>query len=249
MHIHLGSPNPAFTQGLILDLARAGKLAGATIINDVDFANQLVQYLPYVVLRFCWSDHDNPTQDFQFVACDPRIILQWGNEANVPDDTFHWLRQMVTADAYERKVVILNDSVGWTEDITWFARRPALEYARDHGHYVGLHAYGDVTKGDNNYCPMIDPMHPDAERWFWGRWEHLYSLMPDVQPPLILTEAGSGGFQTNATVEQWLADIQRVKDRVSSFPFLKSWHLWTVGGQMGFGFDRDSLDNWLAYLQ
>jgi hypothetical protein len=191
------------------------------------------------------SDHDNPTQDYQRYGADPRVIIQCGNEANVPHDTDHWLKQMRDAEADGRKVVIFNDSVGATEDAQWLERLPALIHARDHGHFIGLHAYGDVTKGGSIYCPMIDPAQPEAYRWFFGRFEHLYSLIPDVQPPLILTEAGAGGFQLNATREQWLADIQRVEGRVAHLPYVKSFNAWTAGGHGSLGFERDSLDQWL----
>lgn len=228
----------------MLTLARTGRIAGATIINNVALANELVQYIP-VVLRFCWSDHDDPVQDFQYIACDPRIILQFGNEANIPNDTAHWLRQMMAADVFDRKVVIFNDSVGWTEDPVWIARYAALVYALQNGHFIGLHAYGNVTGG---YHPMMAWDNPGDYRWFAGRDEHLYSLFPDVQPPLILTECGAGGYQLDAGIENWLRDIQAMKDRAATLPYLKSWHWWTTGGSGGYGFDRDCLDNWLTCL-
>ena len=230
----------------MLDLARTGKIDGATVINRLDLANELVKYLHWVVLRYCESDHDDPTQDFQEFGADPRVIYQLGNEANVAHDTDHWLKQMRDADVHGRKVVIFNDSVGNTEDNQWIERRPALEYAKAHGHYVGLHAYGRI---DGFYHPMTAWDNPGDWRWYAGRFEHLYSLIPDVQPDLILTECGAGGFQLDAGVSNWLTDIREMEDRAAKLPYLKSWHWWTVGGANGYGFDRDCLDAWLPRLR
>lgn len=240
LHIHL--PNDLEP---VRQLARAGKLAGLTIINDTGFANEMVGLVPYVVLRMVSSDHDNPTQDYQHYGADPRVIVQCGNEANVLHDTDHWLKQMHDADADGRKVIIFNDSVGATEDAAWLERRPALEYARDHQHFIGLHAYGDVTKGGKIYCPMTDM---SGWRWFGGRWQHLFGLMPDVQPNLILSECGAGGFQRNCgDAETWLKDVQTMNNIARIYPFLKSFNWWDFT-RKGIGFDDDIINDWVHVL-
>lgn len=237
LHCHIDAP-----WGKVLALAQAGKLTGVTIINEIYYANELAKYVPYVIYRTVSSDHDNPVQNYMEYGADPRVIYQFGNEANQQDDCDHWLQIMREADNHHRKVIIFSDSVGWTEDRHWFARRRALEYARDHGHYVGLHAYGDVTGG---YHPATAWDSPGAWRWFAGRFEHLYSLMPDVQPPLILNEWGAGGFQQDAGKDNWLRDIQEMNVRGEALPYLKCFNAWTAGGRGGLGFERDCLDDWL----
>jgi hypothetical protein len=227
-------------------LAYQHRLAGVTVINDVNLASLLADYVPYVVLRICLSDHDNPTQSYQELNADPRVIYQFGNEANVKHDTMHWLTQMYTADAHNgRKVVIFNDAVGCTEDIDWIERRPALEYAKTHGHYVGLHAYGIVTDGGDIYHPLTEL---SGWRWFGGRWEYLYSLMPpEAQPAFIATEAGAGGFQRNATALQWLVDVQRMNALTQVYPWFKAFNLWDVT-RLGMGFDQDIINDYLPFL-
>lgn len=225
-------------------MAKAGKLAGVTVINEIYWANELARYVPLVVYRVVQSDHDQQGQGYREYGADPRVIYQFDNEWNNPNDCDYQIALMHAADWNGRKVVICNDSVGWTEDETWFKRRPALVYARDHGHYVGLHSYGNVSGG---YHPATAWDSPDAYRWFAGRFEHLYSLMPDVQPPLILTEWGAGGYQQDAGADNWNRDRLAMEQRASAIPYLKSFNAWTAGARSpSLGFTRDSLDDWLA---
>lgn len=53
LHIHLGY-DPFWTRKVI----QTGKLRSITVINDVDLANWAVQYVPNVVFRMVWTDHD-----------------------------------------------------------------------------------------------------------------------------------------------------------------------------------------------
>lgn len=244
MHVH--EPNDT---GPLLTLAQAGKLASATIINNVGLANELVKYIPLVVLRMVQGVSDNPVQGYQELNADPRVIYQFGNEANVEHDTNHWVEQMKAADAHNgRKIVIFNDSVGWTSDATWRERVPALVYAKEHSHYVGLHCYGDVTWGGDFYKPMLDPAEPGAFQWFTGRVFHLYDLMvPLTQPDFIATEAGAGGFQLNATADQWLADVKRMNDFSQDYQWFKGFNLWDYT-RIGMGFDRDMINGYVHLL-
>lgn len=215
-----------------------------TVINNRGLAEALADYC-LVVFRIVASDHDDPVQSYQRYGLDPRVIIQAGNEANQAHDTDHWLQQMRDAEADGRRVVIFNDSVGWTEDDTWLERRPALEYARDHGHYIGLHAYGIVTDGGDIYHPLTEA---GGWRWFGGRWIHLYSLMPDVQPNLILTECGAGGFQQNCgNAETWLDDVRHMENVAQVYPFLKSYNWWDYT-RPGMGFDRDMINGYVHLL-
>jgi hypothetical protein len=236
LHFHY-SPN----FDLVRALARAGRLAGITIIDDTDFASSLVGHVPYVVLRKYGMEH----RGYVEYGAAPGVIYQFDNEQQMDPDNDYYLDIMREADRRGRKVVIFNDAVGTTEDDRWLRRTEALKYAKAHGHFVGLHAYGDTTKGDNNYCPMTDP---SSWRWFAGRYEHLYSLQPpEAQPDLILTECGAGGFQLNATLDQWLADVRRMNELAQRAPYLKAFNWWTMA-RPGLGFDRDILDDYVRWL-
>ncbi len=227
----------------VRQLARAGKLAGLTIIDDTGFANDMVGLVPYVVLRKYGVEH----QGYVEYGAVPGVIYQFDNEQNMAGDNNYYMDIMQTADLHNRKVVIFNDSVGWTEDNIWLDRREALRYCVEHGHYVGLHLYGDVTMGDDNYRPMIDPERPDAFRWFTGRVFHLYGLTPDLVPNFIATEAGAGGFQRNATPEQWIADVRRMNAYLQKFPWFKSFNLWDYT-KPGMGFDKDIINDYVHQL-
>jgi hypothetical protein len=261
LHIHEGAPVDT-----ILALVDAGKLAGATIINNGDLANRLVGKVPYVVLRKVWTDHDPPTatvndqaagyalfkSDRFWRSCyemaDPRVILQYGNEENYFSDGEFYIGLMKAAAANGRKVVIFNDSVGTTEDEHWLSRASALRYAAQHGHYVGMHAYGRI---DADYHPLTALDNSDDWRWYGGRWEHLYSLMPDVQPPLILTEVGPGKSQVQREmgIEAWNTDRAEMERRAAALPYLKMYAWWTAGASNpAYGFAGDSIDDWLTSL-
>lgn len=221
-------------------------LAGVTVINDIGLAEQLIGIVPLVVLRPGCTGYEPTVQDYKHVGADPRIIMQFGNEANQPYDNDHWLRQMYDADADGgRKVVIYNDSVGWTEDDVWLRRRPSWEYAFYHGHYIGLHAYGITTDGDRIYHPMTEL---SGFRYFAGRCLHLYELM-GVKPNLILTECGAGGFQQNAgSADVWFADVSKMDSIANAHPWLKSFHWWDYSRE-GMGFDRDLINEWVWRLK
>lgn len=240
MHFHYSNNKDALRQ-----LAHAGKLASVTIIDDTDFANEIVQYVKYTVLR----KYGVERQGYVKYNADPRVIVQMDNEQNVADDLAYYQDMMRAADADgRRKVVIKNDSVGIGDEASWRRFRPALEYAYANGHFVGLHCYGDVTWGDNNYRPMVDPDHPGAFKWFSGRVFWLYDLMPvQAQPNFIATEAGCGGFQLNATAEQWLADVRRMDDFAQAYPWYKAFNWWTMT-RRGMGFDRDMIDPYVHLL-
>lgn len=240
-----------------------GVYRSVTVLDDVPLANWLCDYVEFVVLRpyrysssFGGNSENAGRADFHELGADPRVIYQFGNEMNIPHDAKWALGLAKEATAHHRRVVLFTDSVGWTEDTVWLERKEALLYILENGHFVGIHAYGDVTKGDNTYCPMIDPDHPDAYRWFDGRYEHLYHLnfsedptkVEMIQPDLIFTEAGAGGFQRNATPQQWLTDVRRENARVNLWPFVKGFNLWTAGGGGALGFERDKLDDRLALL-
>lgn len=53
LHVHLDYD--AFWTRKVIE---TGKIRCLTVINDVDLANWAVQYVPYVVFRMVWTDHD-----------------------------------------------------------------------------------------------------------------------------------------------------------------------------------------------
>lgn len=230
----------------IRTLARAGKLAGLTIIDDTDFANEMIRYVPFVVLRKYGVEH----RGYVEYNAAPGVIYQFDNEVNNPDDLAYYMDVMRQADAHNRrKVVIFNDSVGATQESTWRRRQPALEYAKANGHFAAIHQYGDVAFGDNFYKPMIDLDHPGAFKWFTGRIYWLMGLMPpQAQPNFIGTEAGAGGYQRNAgNVETWLADVRRMDAFAQAYPWDKSFNLWDYT-RLGLSFDRDLINDWVHVL-
>lgn len=203
----------------------------------------MCQYVPYTILRKFGVEH----QGYVRYGADPKVIVQFDNEQNMPDDNAYYLDVMHGADADgHRKVVIFNDSVGVTEEPMWRRRRDSLLYAAKNGHYVGLHAYGITTDGGDIYHPMTEL---SGWKWFAGRFVWLYALMPDAQPNLILTECGAGGFQRSAgSAEIWLKDVCTMSDISQAYPYLQSFHWWTVGGRGALGFERDHLDDWIPVL-
>lgn len=230
-------------------------------------ANWLTVFVPYVVLRIVRTDHDpspdchstNDQVDYwrgiqafyegfwwdTYQQASPHVILQYNNETNWRRDDRFFCGLMYSASREGRRVVIYNDSVGATEDDMWLARRDSLIMAREQGHYAGLHAYGLI---DGTYHPMTAWDSPGAWRWYAGRYEHLYSLMPGVQPPLILTECGSGGDQTAGGVDSWLRDVRVMDAKALATPYLVSYNWWTMGAGGAYGFDRDKLDDFARRL-
>lgn len=236
------------------DAVQRKAIVGVTItfgsIGDEywQLANELVNYLDYVVLRKVLSDHDNPVQDYEEYHSDPRVIYQFGNEAAIEDDCIHWMQVMMAGTAHNRRVIIYNDPVGWTEDSTWFRRAAAHEYAKRNHHFIGVHCYGNVTFGGDYYKPMIDPVDLGSFRWFFGRVFHLYDLVPEsMQANFIANEAGAGGWQQNGTAGEWKGDVQRVNDFTQGYPWFRAFNLWTLIGP-GWGFDRDSIDGYVGLL-
>lgn len=213
----------------------------------------------YVILRIVRTDHD-PGPDTRYpigtftdpfwwdtyAQADKRVILQYNNETNWWDDDTFFVGLMQTADRWGRKVIIYNDSVGATTDDMWFRRKNSLTYAREHGHYVGLHAYGDVS--DGRYHPMTAWDSPGAWRWYAGRYEHLYALMPELQPMLILDECGAGGVQLAAGYANWTRDWQAMEHIAATQSYLKSFNWWTAGGAGNYGFKDDCLDGYLSVM-
>lgn len=277
LHIHQGSPNEGAVKAQIMSMAQAGKLAGVTVINDWQFANALCPFVPYTVLRRVEGAFDpgppytgGPgdietgrvyfTNDFHwgmYQHADPRVILQYGNENNLSHDGWLYQGLMSAANDHGRKVVIFNDSVGATEltfdsqdrphSEQWARRRDAMVYAIQHGHFVGMHTYGQI---DAFFHPVSASDSPGAWRWYGGRFKYLYDTMPDVQPPLLLTEKGPGKseLQRSMGFDVYWADHNAFEALIAALNYLKAYMDWTTGGQGPYGFEGDSLDDWLGLI-
>jgi hypothetical protein len=277
LHIHQGSPREGETKDHIRDLARRGKLAGFVVINDLPFANELIQYCPYGVLRKVEGAYDpgpdyagnsedfgrgqrfftNPFHWGLYATADPRLILQYANENNLSHDGWFYQGLMSAANDFGRKVVIFNDSVGATEltfdsngqphSEQWARRRDAMVFAIQHGHFVGMHTYGQI---DAFFHPVSASDSPGAWPWYGGRFQYLYATMPDVQPPLLLTEKGPGKSELQRAMgfDTYWADHNAFETRIATLNYVKCYMDWTTGGYGAYGFEGDSLDEWLPLI-
>jgi hypothetical protein len=148
LHVHQGSPNAALVQGRLLAMARTGKLAGATVINNFDLANALFRAgVSYVVHRTVsgvgdaqpgltgiYSEeqlgrnwwHNGPNQDAHAHLDSGVYIQPYGaNEQDAAEvDGYFTLGMMKAATEQGRKLAVFGDSVGTPDmrqlpDGTW----------------------------------------------------------------------------------------------------------------------------------
>jgi hypothetical protein len=199
--------------------------------------------------KFHWEE--------MYANADPGLILQYNNENNLSHDGEFFRGLMTAASEKGRKVVIFNDSVGATElffdaqgrpqSPQWARRREAMIMAIELGHFVGMHTYGQI---DAFFHPVSASDSPGAWPWYGGRFEQLYASMPDVQPPLLLNEKGPGKSELQRAMgfEVYWADHVAFEAKVAHLPYLKCYMDWTTGGQGPYGFEGDSLDDWLPLI-
>lgn len=129
---------------------------------------------------------------------------------------------MKLCERYGKKAVIGSFSVGtpqWpatgaADD--WEAYLPALRYAAERGHYVGLHEYGGPALqwgvGENQMSTLVDgrweridpATRPGVKGWFCLRYrrviEHWRELGLSPIPKIVLTEAGIDDIQPRPNV-------------------------------------------------
>lgn len=221
-------------------------MRGCTIIDDTDLCDRVAPYVDYPVLRKYGMERRGFVE---YGSRNEKVIYQFDNEQNDPFDIAYYIDILNAAIVRKRRVVLFNDSVGATTEETWRRREPVLRKAKSSGYGIAaLHCYGDVTKGDNTYCPMLDPEHPGAFKYFDGRVFELYKLMPpEAQPPFMATEAGAGGFQLNATEDQWVSSNTRYDNYCQVYPWYLCFNDWTMT-RFGMGFDRDMIDAYVHRL-
>lgn len=258
-------------------MAKAGQLVGATIINDWQFANELSQYAPYVVLRRVQSAFDpgppvhGDDADYQrgkdfffdpffwdmYQHASERVILQYNNENNHADANKFFLGLATSGTSVRRRVVIMNHSVGAT-DLTfdaqdrpqspqWARHREVFQYCIAHGHFVGMHTYGQI---DHAFHPVSATDNPGAARWYGLRFKYLYASMPDVQPDLLLNEKGPGKseLQRQMGFEVYWADHLAFEGQIADLAYLKAYMDWETGGYGAYGFEGDALDEWMPFI-
>lgn len=152
-------PNRRVTNSSLLELAKTGRLAGVTVVDDYELANLLAPYVPYVLYRDVATAYDNPPAlygseaDFNIglgwwydthnqqthVSLDRRIILQpWGcNEQNQPRDAWFYKGLMTAAATQQRRLGIFADSLGtpdqWYDTTTGKLRSAVWELRRNSG--------------------------------------------------------------------------------------------------------------------
>mgnify|MGYP005856132017 CR=1 FL=1 len=177
----------------------------------------------------------------------PRLILQLHNESNFNEnlpafDNFFTLGCIAAADSVGRRLAVFNDAVGnphmWYEDgryhsTTWLKRTDALRAclytasgsrrAVGQQHFVSYHAYS--RPGAHRASELT------AREWYAGRFEGLYSVVPQFQPPLLLTEYGSYDASVPA-MGGYAAVAQDVKDSMlwlQNVPNVVAFAYWTIG--------------------
>jgi len=120
----------------------------------------------------------------------------WGNTDDMAWYAQFEIERMRLMDTLGLKAVIANFSTGNPGDLSWWsAFLPALAYARDHGHYFGLHEYGGVWMWWMTGPYQVNPNENEGiDGWTTLRYRKIYRqyLIPadlgDVK--LIITECG-----------------------------------------------------------
>jgi murein DD-endopeptidase MepM/ murein hydrolase activator NlpD len=166
---------------------------------------------------------------------DPRTgIVRRSDDRSVPDDV---------------RAHIANAPDARWRSTDWEQRRGALRACLVNAdgtprpahwqHFVGYHAYGR---------PYSFAAADEQDRvWFAGRIVELYSIFPEFQPPVLLTEYGPYDARFMG-VERTLDDIERGEKWLSKYPYIKGFAYWTAGvwPETGSGIN-EALGPWQAW--
>ncbi len=241
MHFHYSNHISDF-----IAICEAGKIRSCTIIDDKDLCDRVAPFVEFPVLRKYGMERRG---FIEYGSNNPRVVYQFDNEQANPGDMPYYMDILKAGIARQRRVSLFNDPVGWTEEYVWRRRFPVLQLAFESGFGIAsTHLYGDVTKGDNHYCPMLDPNSPGTFKFFEGRIFWLYALAPaNCRPPFVATESGAGGFQLNATEDQWVSENVRFNTYVQDYEWFEAFNKWTMT-RLGLGFDRDLIDPYTRRL-
>lgn len=241
MHFHYSNHVSDF-----ISLCEAGKVRSVTIIDDIDLCDRVAPYVELPVLRKYGVERRSFVE---YGSRNERVIYQFDNEQQNPDDCAYYMDILKAGIARRRRVSLFNDCVGWTEEYVWRRRFPVLQLAFESGFGIAsTHLYGNVTFGDKIYKPMVDLNDPGSFKWFTGRIFWLYGLAPaNCRPPYVATEGGAGGFQLNATEDEWIGDLRRFDSYAQAYEWFKAVSIWTMT-RLGLGFDRDMIDPYTRRL-
>lgn len=275
LHVY---PYGRFDLTKCVEIAKLGLLKMVTVVNKLDVAHKFLSTgkVPYVVFRpnvpaddnypgatrqdaIAWMEQCYP----MFKNADKQIIISLSNwdVQEDKDDTAFWLAIMDMLDSLGYRGVVFNDQVGtphmyqvgnkWISP-KWTQRAPVLRrclyYAdgspkpEDKQSFVGYHSYS----APGPY--LASDIH---DRIFYGeRFAALYSVVPEYQPPLLLTEHGSfdADYQAMGGLFALLRDIRGSEEYLSKYPYVKAYAYWTAGEWNKSGFDAD-LTSIQAFLQ
>ncbi len=151
----------------------------------------------------------------------------------------HWSWQgefyMALMDLAERdgfKLVLYACSSGNPPDAcTVFQMLPALRAAKQRGHYLSLHEYGNV----GNDIPTLRGTEP----YHALRYRQLYEsiLIPNqADPPLIISECGQNGGSTFPGTQVFIDDIEWYDANLRQDPYVIGATMFTLGNWAGANF-------------
>lgn len=190
--------------------ARAVKARTHVVIDETKVLADYLAFTPRLIYRRSDDDHAHEKSDAtRFVeemhaVTPPGVILHLGNEPGRGslDALNNWsLEAMKACDRLERKGVIFNFETGNPEPSDWPRLSGAVQYAYDHGHFVGLHEYFDVAVAR-------------SLKWHVGRFKFLINAFGTNTPRIIITELGCAvnynpyaGWQTVHVQETYAPEI------------------------------------------
>lgn len=245
----------------IIAAAQAGFFQSVTVINDWQFANQLLQWVPIVILRRARSTSDpqpniigNAEHDYNlgrqwvtdpfhwdiFPHADDRIFLQFANEQNGDEEGPFYEGLMDRLREMGLLGVILNHAIGTTGlnyvngmpvCPKWTALQSALEKCKRYGMLCGMHLYGLI---DAHFHPVSAYDDPSAFPWFGGSVFACYSLMPpSAQPDLVITECGPGKseWQREMGIDACWKDMVEFNKIALRYPYMKAFNWWNIGAR------------------
>jgi hypothetical protein len=145
-----------------------------------------------------------------------------------------YLALMDLAEADGFKLVLYACSSGNPPDAcTVLQMLPALRAAKQRGHYLSLHEYGNV----GNDIPTLRGTQP----YHALRYRHLYEalLIPNqADPPLIISECGQNGGSTFPGVQTFMDDFEWYDSELRKDPYVIGATPFTLGNWAGANFQN-----------
>lgn len=204
----------------LVDAARTVHASTHVVIDEAKAVPSFQALGAQVIYRRSDDDHAHEKFDAaQFVqdmhAIAPHgALLHLGNEPgrNTLAALDAWtLTALQTCDRVGRKGVIFNFETGNPEPPDWPALSASIQYAYQHGHFVGLHEYFDVTVAR-------------SLTWHIGRFSFLQETFGAKTPRIIITELGCAvgynpyaGWATIHTQESYARELEAAMDIYRSY--------------------------------